>query len=173
MSNLWMTLLKGTPYNTVVVNDTIYEWELREQTKFRLIRLQVLKPKPQVKEGDINDEPTGKSNSFEVKIMDDEAYTVLIGNHQLMRQLSFTRPQLIKHEQIIIQYDEKQSKLKWYGIPREGQSSNKNLDIHGTTNSKMPCEQEQKPNDPNGEHPAKEDAKDVIRSPRKTQCQLS
>jgi len=103
-----MTLLKGTPYNTVVVNDTIYEWELREQTKFRLIRLQVLKPKPQVKEGDINDEPTGKSNSFEVKIMDDEAYTVLIGNHQLMRQLSFTRPQLIKHEQIIIQYDEKQ-----------------------------------------------------------------
>jgi hypothetical protein len=59
------------------------------------------------------------------------------------------------------------SKLKWHGIPREDQSSNKNLDIHGTTNSKIPCEQEQKPNDPNGEHLAEEDAKDVIRSPRK------
>jgi len=68
----------------------------------------VLKPKPQVKEGNINDEPTGKSNSFEVKIMDDEAYIVLIRNHQLKQQVSLNRPQLIRHEQIIIQYDEKQ-----------------------------------------------------------------
>jgi hypothetical protein len=103
-----MIFQKGTPYKTVVVNGTIYEWEWHEQTDVGLTRLQVLKPKPQVKKGNINDEPTRKSNSFEVKIKDDVAYTVLINNHELMRQLSFTRPLLITHEQIIIQYDEKQ-----------------------------------------------------------------
>ncbi len=101
-------LRKGTPCKTVVVNDTIYEWKLHEQINVSLKRFQVLKPKPQVKEGNINDEPTGKSNSFEVKIMDDEAYIVLIRNHQLKQQVSLNRPQLIRHEQIIIQYDEKQ-----------------------------------------------------------------
>jgi hypothetical protein len=108
MPNFWMIFQKGTPYKTVVVNGTIYEWEWHEQTDVGLTRLQVLKPKPQVKKGNINDEPTRKSNSFEVKIKDDVAYTVLINNHELMRQLSFTRPLLITHEQIIIQYDEKQ-----------------------------------------------------------------
>jgi hypothetical protein len=121
MSKPWMTLLKGTPYRTVIVNDTIYEWELHEQTNVGLTRLQVLKQKPQVKGSNINDEPTGKSNSFEVKIMDDEAYRVLIRNLQLKQQLSFTRPQLIKHGQIFIEYDENQSKLKWHAILREDQ----------------------------------------------------
>jgi len=101
-----MTLLRGTPYRTVIVNDTIYEWELHEQTNVGLTRLQVLKP--QVKESNNNDESTGKSNSFEVKIMDDEAYRVLIRNLQLKQQLSFTRPQLIKHGRIIIEYDQNQ-----------------------------------------------------------------
>jgi len=103
-----MTLLKWTPYKTAIVNDTIYEWELHEQTNVGLRRLQVLKQKPEVEESNINDEPTGKSNSFVVKIMDDEAYRVRIRNLQLNKQLSFTRRRLIKHKQIIIQYDAKQ-----------------------------------------------------------------
>jgi hypothetical protein len=62
--------------------------------------------------------------------------------------------------------------LKCDRIYRGDKSFNKNPDIHDTTDSKRPCEEEQKPNDPNGEHPAKLAVKDVIRSPRKTQRQL-
>jgi hypothetical protein len=54
----------------------------------------------------------------------------------------------------------------------EDPSCNKNLDIHGTPASKTSCQKTQKPNDPNGEHLAKQDAKDVIQSRRRTQRQL-
>jgi hypothetical protein len=54
------------------------------------------------------------------------------------------------------------SLLKWRRDP----------DIHGTTDSKRQYEEKQKPNDPNGEHPAKQAAKDVILSPGRTRRQL-
>ncbi|CAM6037471.1 unnamed protein product [Sphagnum compactum] len=166
--------VKKNTYTTVVVNNTIYDLELHEETICESKKLQVLKSKSQVSEGNINDEPTRESNFCEVKIMDntDETYKVFVRKHQPMRQLSIPRHELINNQQIIIHYDKKQRSLKCDRICRGDQSFNKNLDIHGTTDSKRPCGKEQTANDPNGEHPAKRAAKDVIRSPRKTQRQL-
>jgi hypothetical protein len=166
--------VKKNTYTTVVVNNTNYDLELHEETICESKKLQVLKSKSQVKEGNINDEQTRESHFCEVKIMDntDETYKVSVKKHQPMRQISIPRHELINNQQIIIHYDEKQRSLKCDRIHRGDKSFNKNPDIQDTTNSKRPCEEEQKPNDPNGEHPAKRAAKDVIRSPRKTQRQL-
>jgi len=104
-----MTLLKGNPYTTVIVNDTIHEWELHEDTHRGSKMLQVLKPKPQVKEGNINDE----KNSYVVKITADRSFHVFMRKkptqqkHQLMKQCSITRQRLIENKQItLIEYDE-------------------------------------------------------------------
>jgi hypothetical protein len=106
-------MAKGAKKNTnttVVVNDTIYDLELHEQTNGGLKKLRVLTSKPQVKEGNINDEPRGESNSFEVKIMDtDESYKVLLKKrHQPLRQLSIPRCILTDNQRIIIRYDKEQ-----------------------------------------------------------------
>jgi hypothetical protein len=86
--------LRGTTHTTVVVNDTSYHLELHEKTHGGSKKLLVLIPKPQGKEGNINEEPTGESNSFEVKITDntDESYRVLVKKHHQPRsQLSIPR----------------------------------------------------------------------------------
>jgi hypothetical protein len=102
--------LRGTTHTTVVVNDTSYHLELHEKTNGGSKKLEVLEPKPQVKEGNINEEPTGESNSFEVKITDktDESYRVLAKkHHQPLSQLSIPRFDLTSNNQISIRYDEK------------------------------------------------------------------
>lgn len=53
----------------------------------------------------------------------------------------------------------------------EDPSCNKNLDIHGTPASKTSCQKTQKPNDPNGEHLAKQVA-NYVRHSGRTQRQL-
>jgi hypothetical protein len=161
--------LRGTTHTTVVVNDTSYHLELHEKTNGGSKKLEVLEPKPQVKEGNINEEPTGESNSFEVKITDktDESYRVLAKkHHQPLSQLSIPRFDLTSNNQISIRYDEKKGSL-YRGDP----SCNKNLDIHGTPDSKTSCQKKQKPNDPNGEHLAKQVA-NYVRHSGRTQRQL-
>jgi len=87
--------------------------ELHEESICESKKLQVLKSKSQMREGNINDEPTRKSNFCEVKIMDNtyETYKVSMRKHQKhqpIRQLSIPQHELINNQHIIIQYDEKQ-----------------------------------------------------------------
>lgn len=102
--------VKKNTYTTVVVNNTNYDLELHEETICESKKLQVLKSKSQVKEGNINDEQTRESHFCEVKIMDntDETYKVSVKKHQPMRQISIPRHELINNQQITIHYDEKQ-----------------------------------------------------------------
>lgn len=103
-------MMWGTTHTIAVVNDTRYDLELHEKTNGGSTKLSVLNSKPQVEEGNINDKPTRKSNSFAVKIMvTDESYKVLLKKReQPMRQLSIPLCILIDKQRIIIRYDKKQ-----------------------------------------------------------------
>jgi len=97
----------GSPRTTVVVNDTIYEWELHKGSNRGSKMLRVLEPKPHVKEGNINDE----KNSYVVKITADPSFHVFMRKKPTQqkhpKQCSITGQRLIDNERItLIDYDE-------------------------------------------------------------------